>query len=106
MDKYRYYEYQYDKMSRDCERTLIIVGILTIIALIIVFSILLTHHDLDDYTTEKYVVQSGDTLWNIAEEYKPDWMDIRQYIDLIEEDNNTSAMINPGQRLKLRIYED
>ena len=48
----------------------------------------------NDVRTEKmvYVVQSGDTLWDIAEEYAPDSMDIREYIRRINEHNNLDTL--------------
>lgn len=35
-----------------------------------------------------YVVDSGDTLWTIAEQYKPAWLDTREYIYEIEQLND------------------
>lgn len=44
--------------------------------------------------TEKmnYVVQYGDTLWDIAEEYAPKNMDLRKYIHNIKEQNGLDSM--------------
>ena len=55
-----------------------------------------------DYNFEEttYKVKSGDCLWDIADEYCPDSMDKRDYINLIKERNNLSnSVIRPGQKL-------
>ena len=49
-----------------------------------------------------YTVCKGDTLWNIAQEYKAENKDIRQYIYEIEKLNNmTNSNIYEGQTLKI-----
>lgn len=58
-----------------------------------------------NYTTESVVVTRGDTLWNIASEYCPDYMDKRDYIDFIRLDNKCDVNIHPGDVLMVRIYE-
>ena len=56
---------------------------------------------------DRYVVKSGDTLWNIAENYCPDDMDIREYIYEIKEINNISSneYIHPRDCIELPVYE-
>ena len=54
--------------------------------------------------TEKmiYVVRSGDTLWEIAEEYCPNDMDMRKYIHNITEDNGLETLnIHPDMVLEI-----
>ena len=47
-----------------------------------------------------YVVKYGDCLWNIADVYCPDDMEMWDYIDLIKVKNNLSnSSIHTGQRL-------
>lgn len=48
------------------------------------------------------VVQEGDTLYNYGYQYKPDWMDIRDYCEEVKELNNmSSSTIWVYQNLKL-----
>lgn len=45
---------------------------------------------------------SGDTLDEIGYEFKPEWMDIREYRESIKELNNLdSCMLYVGQELKI-----
>ena len=37
--------------------------------------------------TEVYV-EKGDTLWNIAQQHKPEFMDVREYVHIIQQLNN------------------
>jgi len=50
---------------------------------------------------EIYTVQPGETLWQIAGHY--DHKDIRDFIADIRSVNNISAVIQPGQELKIPI---
>lgn len=46
------------------------------------------------------VISSGDDLWSIAEEYKPSWMDPREYIYEVQKLNNMSqSCIYAGEQL-------
>ena len=57
------------------------------------------------YETVK--VQSGDTLWDIAEEFYPAGTDIRQAIYSIEKANHmSSSVINAGQTLQMPVWVD
>jgi hypothetical protein len=48
------------------------------------------------------VVCHGDTLYNFAQEYKPSWMDAREYIYAVEELNNLDGgSIYAGQTIML-----
>lgn len=58
-----------------------------------------------EYTEEVITVQSGDTLWGIADAYCPEDMDKREYIRAIEADNECGADIMAGQILTVRVYE-
>ncbi|MBE9915749.1 LysM peptidoglycan-binding domain-containing protein [Paenibacillus donghaensis] len=59
----------------------------------------------DEVPMEKVVVSKGDTLWEIAREYKPEGMDTRAYIQIIKKVNHLkSAGIEAGDVLSLPIY--
>lgn len=52
--------------------------------------------------TFSYVVSENQTLWDIASEYKPDGMDIREYIFELRKVNNLDdATIYPNQELTI-----
>ncbi len=50
---------------------------------------------------EEYIVQEGDSLWNIADYYYPE-LDNRETVDLIKKDNLCSSNLKNGQVLKIR----
>ena len=51
-------------------------------------------------------IQSGDTLWDIAEEYKPDEMSCKEYIKEIKEINSLSSdNIHSGNYLMIYYIE-
>ena len=60
---------------------------------------------IDTYKT--VTVCTGDTLWNIAEEFYPAGTDIRQAVYSIEKANHMKgSVISAGQTLQLPIYAD
>lgn len=57
--------------------------------------------------TDTYVVQMGDTLWSIAEEFCPEGEDKREYVDDIKARNRlVDVVIRPGQELEIWRYGD
>lgn len=55
----------------------------------------------------EYVVSSGDTLWEIAEEITPEERDLRHTILDIEKKNNIEdGMIYVGQHIEIPVYEE
>lgn len=51
------------------------------------------------------IVQSGDTLWNLAKEFGPDDQDVRQVVYEICKLNDISAdSIYPGQTILIPVY--
>ncbi|MCJ8012554.1 LysM peptidoglycan-binding domain-containing protein [Paenibacillus sp. KQZ6P-2] len=60
----------------------------------------------DEIPLEQVVVTKGDTLWEIAVEYKPKDMDTRDYINVIKKTNHLKTSgIEAGDVLSLPIYE-
>lgn len=59
-----------------------------------------------EYGEKTVTVRSGDTLWSVAEQYCPDNMDKREYVHIIETDNDCTANIRNGDILTVRIYEE
>lgn len=56
-------------------------------------------------TYSEIIVQSGDTLWNLAEEFGPDNKDVREVVYEICEINDISAdSIQPGQTILVPVY--
>lgn len=55
-------------------------------------------------TTVEYVVQPGDTLWEIARASSPQETDLRQAVVVIQDLNNlASGIIQPGQVLAVPL---
>lgn len=52
-----------------------------------------------EYTEETYVVQTGDTLWDIAEEYCSEHQSINEYIYKVKQVNNISSDLKAGQTI-------
>ncbi len=65
-------------------------------------------NDAESLTKPNYseiTVQSGDTLWNLAEEFGPDGKDIREIVYEICRLNDISADgIYPGQTILIPVY--
>ena len=59
-----------------------------------------------EYSEETVTARSGDTLWGIADAYWPDDMDKREYIRVIEADNECGADIRVGDVLTVRRYAE
>ncbi|MEG0282310.1 MAG: LysM domain-containing protein [Clostridia bacterium] len=53
---------------------------------------------------EEYIISPGKTLWSIALENKPENMDVREYVYLIEKDNGgiEAGNLKVGQIIKIR----
>ena len=52
--------------------------------------------------TFNYYVNSGETIWSIASQFRPENMDIREYMDLLIAENDIkNCFIYPDQELKI-----
>ncbi len=88
-------------------RFLLFLTIPAVIIFTILLSIKVNAKNESDMDLKSVYVESGDTLWNISEEYAPDNMDIRCYIDSIIKLNDLkTVMIKPGQMLNMPIISD
>ena len=75
-----------------------------ILAVLVLGGISLSGNFKNEVKTEKmsYVVQAGDTLWDIAEEYAPNSMDMREYIRNVKEHNELETLnIYPDMVLEI-----
>jgi hypothetical protein len=63
---------------------------------------------LEAYTPGEYIaviVEDGDSLWKIAERFVNNQMDIRHYINLIQEHNRMKTVdIYPGEIIEIPLY--
>ena len=56
--------------------------------------------------TETHIVQTGDTLWTIADRVTPPGEDVRNSIEQIKELNDlTASLIVPGQQLLVPSHD-
>lgn len=52
-----------------------------------------------------YIVDSGDTLWGIANEHKPEWLSANEYISSVKVLNNLdTSVLNVGDELLIYTY--
>ena len=83
----------------------IIIGVLVVIILVTIIKIEMANKP-TEYTTREYVITSKETLWSIAESYAPEGMDIREYIYIIQQDNDIESTVYANQVITIRIYEE
>ena len=81
--------------------------LIVVITLFILFAcIVITNEKYELDHMEEYTVKSGETLWSICTNYRPDNMSIQEYIYNIEEQNDITPMIYAGQKIQLLIYKE
>ena len=85
-----------------------LVTVLFIILLLIitVLAIKALNNDLVLDHTEEYEIQSGETLWSIASNYRPERMSIQEYIYNLEQFNQITPDIRPSQKIQILIYKE
>jgi LysM repeat protein len=88
------------------EKGLVIAVVLT--SLVALWSVVQNHtiHNewVETRTTTTVRVAPNETLWQIAETYKPSWMDTREYIYEIKELNNLSdTYLYVGDEIQIYI---
>ena len=72
------------------------------------FNTMLGLNDALGLTKQEYVevsINSGDTLWTIAEQYMPSDMDIRKAVHIIKNVNEIDSQLQPGQTILIPEYE-
>ena len=75
-----------------------LVMLMSVIALSI--NAVSSEHYKTNYATCEFTVHEGDTLWEIAELYADESIDVRKYIKLIQEYNNLeTSELAPGDVL-------
>jgi LysM repeat protein len=77
---------------------------LFIVATIIVLYATFTHR-LEIESTKTYIVQSGDTVWEIATDSSPDVLTDKVVSDIKEINGLHNYTIHPGQVLELPVYK-
>ena len=84
-------------MTRKEQRIRRTIFIGTISAILIALLSSFTTRQAKEYDTVTVTIESGDTLWSIAEQYAPNSMDLRDYIHLMYQLNDgLTANIQPG----------
>lgn len=71
------------------------------------FNTMLGLNDALGLTKQEYIevnINSGDTLWTIAEQYMPSDMDIRQAVHIIKNVNEIDSQLQPGQTILIPEY--
>ena len=76
--------------------------------ILIIFIIVMVNKKEKSYIENTIIVSNYNnmgTLWDIAEEYCPNYISKQDYIHYIMKDNNCTELIHNGDVLKIRIYE-
>ena len=81
--------------------------VISLLLVCTIFNTALGFNDALALSEQQYIeieVESGDTLWTIADEYMPDDMDIREAVYLICDTNNVDAnTLYAGQTLIIPV---
>lgn len=87
----------------------IIALVISIIILLALATTALGLNTAQSLQEEQYLIvsiESGDTLWDIAQSNSPDHMDTRKVIYQIKQVNDLdNGYIYPGQTIKIPLYE-
>jgi LysM repeat protein len=92
------------EQNRTEKRIRFIMAIILLIGIIqIVLPLMTSANTPTTYIT--LIVEEGDSLWEIAQRYKNDNIDIRQYISIIRKHNQKQeALLQPGEVLEIPVY--
>ena len=94
-------------MNKWLERMLVVLVIVTVI--IALCSVVNNHAQYNEWvenrTTTTVRVAPNQTLWQIAEEYKPDFMDTREYIHEVKTLNGMSdTYLYVGDEIEVYVF--
>lgn len=94
------------KKRRPRNRFSLTLAIVLCIAAAVIILGAFTKDDPYEYNqTVAYWVEPGDTLWGIAREYSTPRQDVRKVVTLIENVNNCTATIHPGDMLIIPVFK-
>ena len=83
--------------------------VISLLMICTVFNTALGFNDALALSEQQYIeiqVESGDTLWTIADEYMPDDMDIREAVYIISDTNEIDAsQLYAGQILQIPVMD-
>lgn len=86
-------------------KSILTIVFIFVLGFMVINSVLASNETVETKEIE-YVVCKGDTLWKIADKYKLDNQDPREYIYEVKKINNmTSASIYEGQIIKILLVE-
>lgn len=77
-----------------------LLKVLMIMAMIVfsIYAVRLRLNEMNvEYTEAEYAIQSGDTLWSIAEENASEHQSIQEYVYKLKRVNNITSNIEVGQ---------
>ncbi|HHY06258.1 MAG TPA: LysM peptidoglycan-binding domain-containing protein [Clostridia bacterium] len=93
------------KKLRKKKRITFCIGLFLFFALVLPF---IKPTALEAHTSNEYIaviVEDGDSLWKISQRFIDNQMDIRHYINIIQQYNDLkTANIYPGQIIKIPLY--
>lgn len=106
--KVKFFEdFEFDTWAQAIGSVVLIIAVLT--AVVVATTWLIITNANSKYTYDRtvtYYVESGDTLWTIASRYSDrNNQDIRRVIDIIQEVNNCTANIHPGDALEIPVFD-
>lgn len=88
----------------DWRKFLTFIAVLLLFIVLVASIFILQEEEREPQAIETYTVQSGETLWSISTQYRPDDMSIQEYIYNVQNYNKISSMIYAGQTIQLLIY--
>ncbi len=81
--------------------------VLLLITLLFLYSLITNYHHQRSNHYRLIIIKQGDTLWNIANQYKDKKTDIRKFVLLIKKENDLiDSDIFPGQELRIPLPKE